>query len=98
MSNKKSLFSVPGPKIQLLITIISVAIAVINFIIVSRLAPLATSLADLKDEVKADEQATGIQNGKFVLKDTFDVLITRVNYISGRVDSIYSIVAQLKKQ
>jgi hypothetical protein len=86
-----------GAQIQLLITLISVAIAVINFFIVARLAPLSTNLSDLTNSVKAYEDANSKQHDAFITQATFEVLLGRVDHISSRVDSIYSIVAQIKK-
>ena len=84
-------------QVQLFLTLVSVAMAIILFVISARLAPLAQSVADLQTDVKADETANVNAHSSFVTKDTFAQLNTNVNHISNRVDSIYNIVATMKK-
>ena len=97
MAKTKFFSSGPGTQIQLIVTLISVAIAIINFIIVSRLAPVVQNLTDLTTEVKAYESKNDTEHQSFVKSATFEVLENGVSHISGRVDSIYNIVAQIKK-
>jgi hypothetical protein len=84
-------------QIQLFLTLISVAMAIILFVISARLAPLAQSITDLSTDVKADEAANTAAHSNFITKDTFAQLNTDVTHISNRVDSIYNIVAIMKK-
>jgi len=84
-------------KIQLFITIISVAVAIVNFAIAARLAPVVQDLGDLRAEVKADEAQIISHDTKFVSTTTFNGLVDRINHISSRVDSIYNILATHSK-
>lgn len=83
-------------KVQLAVTLISVAIAIVNSIIVARLAPLAQDIAILKTETQANTVKDDTEHVNFVTFDTFNEVVTRIDHISNRVDSIYSIVANKK--
>lgn len=74
-------------KIQLLITLISVAIAIINFLVVSRLAPVAQDLQSVVKRVEALEE-------KSVSIAEFDQVVTRLNYLTNRVDQIYTLLVR----
>lgn len=86
MPNTKNIVAIlTENKIQLLITLVSVAIAIINFLVVSRLAPVTQDLQSVVKRVEALEE-------KSVSLAEFDQVVTRLNYLTSRVDQIYSIL------
>jgi len=69
-------------RVQLLITVISMVIVIINFLIINRLTPVAKDLDNLTKRVDA------IDN-HYVRDETFEAVVERINHISNRVDQIY---------
>ena len=77
-------------KIQLFITLASVAVVLIGAFITIRLVPLYQSQSELVGRVNALEK----QEEKNVEMETFNQLVNRIDHISSRVDSIYSIIVK----
>jgi predicted patatin/cPLA2 family phospholipase len=66
----------------------------------SKLAPLEQNIQVMAKQLNVmEQQVSNIENqhDSFVQKDTFIGLVERLNHISQRVDSIYSIVATKDK-
>lgn len=63
----------------------------------SQLAPIRQDIGVMGkqlDGVEKQLKTIEAQHDNFVQKDTFVVLVERINHISERVDSIYSIIAR----
>lgn len=74
-------------KIQLLITLISLAIGAVNFLIASRLSPVVQDIALIRTEAQAREERivkveTSCQQGNVAIWE-------ELYYIRGRLDKIY---------
>ena len=86
-----------GAQIQLFITLATVAVAIVNFVILAHLSPVSQQLTDFITSVHAYELQNDNQHANFVPASTFNELNDRVDHISTRVDQIYNIVATMKK-
>jgi hypothetical protein len=81
-----------GNKFQLLIAVVNVAVLALGAYITIRLSPIYQDIAVIKTEVQANVDLDKTEHAKIVTKDTFEQLVTRIDHISNRVDSIYSIL------
>jgi len=88
--SEKIVAVITGSRIQLLLTLASVAVVLIGAFITIKLVPLYQGQTELVGRVNALEK----QEEKTVTKDTFDILVTRIDHISTRVDTIYSILSK----
>lgn len=74
-----------------------VSILFLNLYSYSKLAPVEQNLAVMAQEVNDLQKAVetvSLQHNNLVQKAEFDQVVTRIDHISNRVDSIYSIISQ----
>lgn len=88
-------------KVQLLITLFSVAIAVVNFLVVSKLAPVSQDLAVISTRVNALESREIVAKDEWVRRnDTvdkrFDALDKRLERLDNTQDRILEIISNRK--
>lgn len=94
MAKKEDIIAIlTNNKVQLAITVIGVLITLGNFWIAARISPVAQDIAIIAQDIKANDARDESQHPTFVTKTELDLLVDRIDHISSRVDSIYSIVA-----
>lgn len=73
------------------------SLGVLNLYSYSKLAPIEQKFAVMAQEVNDLQKAVetiSLQHNNLVQKAEFDQVVTRIDHISNRVDSIYSIISQ----
>lgn len=84
--NVKEYFKPNG--LQLLLSILGLIMLILATYITVRLAPLSQDLAVVTQRVSANEDLDRQQNQTFVSKDEFNQVITQLNRLEGKVDSL----------
>lgn len=81
--------------LPIVVQLAGILVVLANLWLVSKLAPMEQSIAVMAQEIseiKSHVSAIESQHVGFVTKDTFNVLVTRIDHISNRVDQIYGLL------
>jgi hypothetical protein len=85
--------------VSLLVTIGGVVIGIFNYITLNQLSPLSTRLIqveanqeDVKNELVIYKSNQAIVLDKLATKDQLELVITRLDKVSGRVDQILGVL------
>lgn len=81
-----------GWAITVSVIFVNLAWASFNVYITSQLTPLATNIAILASEVKANDDRDGREHAEFVTHQEFSQVVSRLDKISARLDDVVRIL------